>query len=61
MLKIKIAAVPEKGKANKALIKFLAKKLGTKPQQIDIISGQTNPVKKIRISGLTLEDFSERI
>ena len=30
MLKVKIAAPPEKGKANQCLIEFLAKKLGVK-------------------------------
>ena len=33
MLKVKIAAPPEKGKANKALIDFLAGKLGLKNEQ----------------------------
>ena len=30
MVKIKISAAPEKGKANQCLIKFLAKQLGVK-------------------------------
>jgi len=51
MLKIKIAAAPEKGKANKMLIDYLAKRLGAKKNDIEIISGKTNPVKTLRISG----------
>jgi len=51
MIKIKVAAPPEKGKANQSLIDFLAKKLGTKKKDIEIISGKTNPVKVLRISG----------
>lgn len=51
MLKIKIAAPPEKGKANKSLIAFLAKLLGLKKNDIEIVSGKTNPVKVLRISG----------
>ena len=51
MLKIKIAAPPEKGKANQSLIAFLAKKLGVRKNDIEIISGKTNPVKVLRISG----------
>ena len=51
MLKIKIAAPPEKGKANKALITYLSKKLAIKKTDIEIVSGQTNPVKYLRIVG----------
>ncbi|MCF7956284.1 MAG: DUF167 domain-containing protein [Phycisphaerae bacterium] len=51
MLKIKVAAPPEKGKANQSLIAFMAKLLGLKKNDIEIISGKTNPVKVLRISG----------
>ena len=53
MLKIKITAAPEKGKANQCLIKFLAEYLGVKKNMISIISGQTNPVKHIQILGFS--------
>jgi uncharacterized protein (TIGR00251 family) len=52
MLKIKIAAPPEKGKANQSLIAFLAKKLGVRKNDIEIVTGKTNPVKILRISGI---------
>ena len=55
MLKVKISAAPEKGKANKCLIEFLAKQLGVKKNAISIISGQTSPVKQVRISGISAE------
>ena len=45
MLKIKVAAPPEKGKANQCLIAFLAGQLGVKKKAITIVTGQTNPVK----------------
>jgi hypothetical protein len=57
MLKVKVAAPPEKGKANKSLVKFLSDKLGVKKNCISIISGQTNPVKKISITGLSIENI----
>jgi uncharacterized protein len=53
MLKIKVAAAPEKGKANQCLIKFLAEMLDVKKNSIQIISGQTSPVKQIQISGIS--------
>ena len=48
-LVIKINAVPEKGKANKELIKFLAKELNTVKSEIDIISGSTSRHKLLSL------------
>ncbi len=53
MLKVKIAAPPEKGKANQCLIEFLAKKLGTKKNAVSIITGQTNPIKQVQVTGMS--------
>jgi uncharacterized protein (TIGR00251 family) len=50
MLKVKVAAPPEKGKANDALTEFLAEKLGVRARDISIISGQMNPVKHVEIA-----------
>jgi len=53
MLKIKVAAPPEKGKANACVIAFLAKVLGVKKTDIRILSGQTHPVKQIQVHGMS--------
>ena len=50
-LKIKISAPPVQGKANKALIGFLAKELGVKKSEVEIISGHTSKIKKIKVIG----------
>ena len=47
--KIRIKAAPEKGKANKELIKFLGKKLNINKKNILIISGKTERIKLLRI------------
>ena len=52
MLKVKVAAAPEKGKANECLIAYLAQLLGIRKNAVEILSGQTSPVKQVRISGL---------
>jgi len=52
MVKIRVAAPPEKGKANQCLIAFLAGRLGVRKNAIEIIAGQTNPVKQVRIEGV---------
>jgi uncharacterized protein len=48
-LKVRIAAVAEKGKANAELIAFLSKHYGVPKQNIEIFSGQTSPLKQVRI------------
>ena len=61
MLKIKVSAAPEKGKANQCLIKFLAKQLGVKKNAVSIISGTTNPVKHVRISGMSADTLLKKL
>jgi len=61
MLKIKISAAPERGKANRCLIDFLAKQLGVKKKSIKIISGQTNPVKSVQVSGISTETLRKKL
>lgn len=47
-IKIRIKAVPEKGKANEELIKFLSKELSIPKDQITIISGKSTQLKLVR-------------
>jgi len=49
MLKIKLSAAPEKGKANKCLIEYMAKLLSVRKTSISIISGATTSVKQLQI------------
>ncbi len=56
MLKIKLSAPPQKGKANQCLIEFVARRLGVKKKAVSIVSGHTSPIKKIQICGVTAED-----
>lgn len=49
-LRVNVVSVPEKGKANKELIAFLAKKLGIAKSSLQIVSGNTNHWKKIEIT-----------
>ncbi len=51
-LKIRLKAPPVEGKANKALRKFLAKKLHIPLNAISIITGDTGRNKSIQITGI---------
>ncbi len=61
MLKVKVAAAAEKGKANDCLIAFLAGKLGVKKKAIEIVKGKTNPVKRLAVAGVTVENVIEKL
>jgi uncharacterized protein (TIGR00251 family) len=47
--KIKVSAAPEKGKANRALVEFLADRLGVAKSRIHIVSGETSHLKRIHV------------
>ena len=48
-LKIRIAATPEKGKANAELQKFLANEFAIPKENVTILSGASDPLKLIRL------------
>ena len=50
-IKIRVAAPPVDGKANAALIKFLAQYFGRSARGVEIVSGQHNRRKRIRVTG----------
>ncbi len=54
-LKIKVAEVPEDGKANEELIKFLSKLLKIPKSKIEMIRGETSRIKVVRIGGVVSE------
>jgi len=47
--KVKVAANPEKGRANRALCDFIAEKLGVAKSKVQIVSGAASHVKRIHI------------
>jgi uncharacterized protein (TIGR00251 family) len=49
-LKARVSAPPEKGKANGALIKLLAKAWGVPPRDLELVGGETARQKKIHVS-----------
>lgn len=61
MVKIKIAAVAEKGKANQCLVEFLTEKLGVKKKDVSIVSGQGSPVKQIKVDQISVEELAEKL
>ena len=54
-LKIRLAAPPVDGKANEALLRFVAETLGLPKSAVNLKSGQTSRRKVLEISGATSE------
>ncbi len=52
-LKIRLAAPPVDGKANEALLRFVAETLGLPKSAVSLKSGQTSRRKVLEISGAT--------
>lgn len=48
-LKIKVTAPPEKGKANTALRKFLAREFGVPRANVTVESGHTSAWKRVKV------------
>jgi hypothetical protein len=53
-LKVTVAAAPERGAANKAVCKLIARELGLRKQQVRVTSGESSPHKVIRLDGMKL-------
>lgn len=54
-IKIRVAAPPVDGAANKALVEFLAETLGLSKSQVDIVAGETSERKLISLVGISPE------
>ena len=51
-LKIAVAAPPDQGRANKALVELLCDQLGLKKSQVELLSGATSREKKFLLRGM---------
>ncbi|MCF7853016.1 MAG: DUF167 family protein [Simkaniaceae bacterium] len=61
ILKVKLNAIPEKGHANKALIRLLSKALHLPKTSITIVQGETSRQKILQIEGLSDEELREKL
>lgn len=60
-LKVAVTQAPERGKANDAILKLLAKELGLKRSQLELAAGETSRRKVVRIVDSELERLREII
>jgi uncharacterized protein (TIGR00251 family) len=60
-LHLSIAAPATEGKANKALIAFLARCLDVPPSRVAIVGGSSARYKTLQVEGLTEEEALHRL
>ena len=60
-VKVKIHAPPLEGRANEALIEFLAETLDLPRRAVTLVRGDTARQKIVRIDGLTLDETKRRL
>lgn len=51
-LKLKLAAPPVDGKANEALVGWLATRLGVPRGDVSLVAGETNRQKRVKVLGI---------
>ena len=60
-IKISLTTPPTDGRANEALIAFLAVRLSVPRSRIALLSGQTSRSKVLRITGLNASEVESRL
>jgi uncharacterized protein (TIGR00251 family) len=60
-LKVAVAAPPEKGKANEALVRFLAEALGVGRGDVAITAGETSRLKSVVVRGIAAAALAARL
>ncbi|MGH7244661.1 MAG: DUF167 domain-containing protein [Phycisphaerales bacterium] len=54
-IKVRVAAAPEAGKANKAVCELLARTLGVKARDVSLVAGAASPEKTVRVAGVSAD------
>jgi uncharacterized protein (TIGR00251 family) len=60
-LKVEVSAPPVEGRANKAVVKLIARSLRLPKSAVRIESGERSKTKRIRVTGATPEDIQRLV
>ena len=61
ILRLRVTAPPEDGKANAAVVHLLAKTLGLSRNQLEIIRGHSSRNKLVRVTSLNVHEIRHRL
>lgn len=59
--KVRVAAVPEAGKANEALVRLLAERLRLPRRNVKIVSGHTGRDKTVELAQIDAQEAARRL
>ena len=59
--KVRVAAAPEDGKANDAVIRLLAETLALPARDVQIVSGRSSRDKTVALEGMRPEEIERRL
>jgi uncharacterized protein len=60
-LKIRVASPPVDGRANEALIAFLATRLGVAKGSVELLAGDSSRKKRLAVRGVSAQDVCARL
>ena len=60
-LRVKVRVRPQKGRANQALLRMLARRLGVAPANLSIVHGAASRDKLVEVEGLSEEELRARL
>lgn len=60
-LKVRVTAPPERGKANKALVRELSRLLGVPASDIAVVGGQTHRDKLVAVRGIAYAELARQL
>lgn len=61
VLRLRVSAVPDKGKANAAVLALLAKAFGVPKSSLSVVSGETARFKTVLVAGASAELASKLV
>lgn len=61
-LRLRLAAPPVEGKANEALVRWVAQRLGARLREVTLVSGETSRIKRLHVDCvLTSAELERRL
>ena len=60
-LKVRVAAPPEGGRANDAVRELVAETFGVAADAVEVTSGASSRIKRLRLKAVDLDDFRRRL
>jgi uncharacterized protein (TIGR00251 family) len=59
--KLRVTAAPERGKANEAVVRLLATRLGVSPRDVTVVSGTLTRDKVVEVRGVSADEAERRL